>query len=285
MTSPAPFSEKRKLWRAIVRNPVHLFTLTMVAALVLVAVFADLLAPYGSTESVAYPFELPSAQFWLGTDEIGRDIFSRVIYGARVSLYVGFASTAIAVTFGVPMGVVSGYFGKLTDTIMMRTTDGLLAFPPIILAMAMVAVLGTNLRNTIIAIGIVQIPRFARLVRGMALSLKESEFITAGRALGASHVYLMQRSLLPNLTSIILVQFTLTFATAVLTEAALSFLGLGAQPPAPSWGAMLLTGKTLISINPWLAVGAGSAIFITVLIFTLLGDTLTDLLNPYRTDR
>ena len=285
MTSPAPFSEKRKLWRAIVRNPVHLFTLTMVAALVLVAVFADLLAPYGSTESVAYPFELPSAQFWLGTVEIGRDIFSRVIYGARVSLYVGFASTAIAVIFGVPMGVISGYFGKLTDTIMMRTTDGLLAFPPIILAMATVAVLGTNLRNTIIAIGIVQIPRFARLVRGMALSLRESEFILAGRALGASHIYLMQRSLLPNLTSIILVQFTLTFATAVLPEAALSFLGLGAQPPAPSWGAMLNTGKTLISINPWLAVGAGSAIFLTVLIFTLLGDTLTDLLNPYRTDR
>jgi len=168
---------------------------------------------------------------------------------------------------------------------MMRTTDGLLAFPPIILAMAMVAVLGTNLRNTIIAIGVVQIPRFARLVRGMALSLKESEFITAGRALGASHVYLMQRSLLPNLTSIILVQFTLTFATAVLTEAALSFLGLGAQPPAPSWGAMLLAGKALVSTNPYLALGAGSAIFITVLVFTLLGDTLTDLLNPYRTDR
>ncbi len=285
MTSAAQFSARRKIWRRIVRNPVHLFTLSMVAGLVLVAALADLLAPYGPIEPVAFPFELPSAQFWLGTDEIGRDIFSRVIHGSRVSLYVGFASTAIAVIFGVPMGVISGYFGKLTDTIMMRTTDGLLAFPPIILAMATVAVLGTNLRNTIIAIGIVQIPRFARLVRGMALSLKESEFITAGRALGASHVYLMQRSLLPNLTSIILVQFTLTFATAVLTEAALSFLGLGAQPPAPSWGAMLNTGKTLISTNPWLAVGAGSAIFLTVLIFTLLGDTLTDLLNPYRTDR
>jgi len=285
MTSAAQFSERRKIWRRIVRNPLHLFTLSMVALLVLTALFADLLAPYGATEVVAYPFELPTGQFWLGTDSIGRDIFSRLIHGSRVSLYVGFASTAIAVVFGVPMGVVSGYFGKLTDTIMMRTTDGLLAFPPIILAMAMVAALGTNLRNTIIAIGVVQIPRFARLVRGMALSLKESEFITAGRALGASHVYLMQRSLLPNLTSIILVQFTLTFATAVLTEAALSFLGLGAQPPAPSWGAMLLAGKALVSTNPYLALGAGSAIFITVLVFTLLGDTLTDLLNPYRTDR
>ncbi len=285
MTSAAQFSERRKIWRRIVRNPLHLFTLSMVGLLVLTAVFADLLAPYGATEVVAYPFELPTGQFWLGTDSIGRDIFSRIIHGSRVSLYVGFASTAIAVVFGVPMGVVSGYFGKLTDTIMMRTTDGLLAFPPIILAMAMVAVLGTNLRNTIIAIGIVQIPRFARLVRGMALSLKESEFITAGRALGASHVYLMQRSLLPNLTSIILVQFTLTFATAVLTEAALSFLGLGAQPPAPSWGAMLLAGKSLVSTNPYLALGAGSAIFITVLVFTLLGDTLTDLLNPYKTER
>ena len=130
MTSTAPFSEKRKIWRRIVHNPLHLFTLSMVALLVLIAVFADLVAPYGATEVIAYPFQLPTAQFWLGTDEIGRDIFSRVIHGSRVSLYVGFASTAIAVIFGVPMGVISGYFGKLTDTIMMRTTDGLLAFPP-----------------------------------------------------------------------------------------------------------------------------------------------------------
>jgi peptide/nickel transport system permease protein len=208
-----------------------------------------------------------------------------VIFGSRISLYVGFGATAIAVAFGVPLGIASGYFGKLVDTVTMRVTDGLLAFPPIILAMATVAVLGPNLRNTIIAIGVVQIPRFARLVRGVTLSLRSSEFVVAARALGGSHLYIMARSLLPNLVSITTVQFTLTFATAVLTEAALSFLGLGVQPPAPSWGRMLGTGKTLLSLNPWIAVGAGSAIFLTVLIFTLLGDTLSDLLNPYRRKR
>lgn len=287
--TPAGMGERASrslvLWRAVTGNWLHLLTLSLFVGLLLVAVFAPLISPYVPTETVGLPIESPSAAHWLGTDEIGRDVFSRVIYGSRISLYVGFAATTIAVFFGVPMGVISGYFGGSADTVMMRVTDGLLAFPPIILAMATVAVLGPNLRNTIIAIGIVQIPRFARLVRGMTLSLRQSEFVTAARALGGSHVYIMARALVPNLGSIILVQFTLTFATAVLTEAALSFLGLGAQPPNPSWGSMLDTGKTLLTLNPWIAVGSGTAIFLTVLIFTLLGDTLSDLLNPYRVKR
>lgn len=276
-----PISAGRRMWRTILGNKLHLLTLVLFLGLLAVAVFASVIAPHGARDVVGLPIELPSSKYWLGTDEIGRDVFSRVIYGSRISLYVGFAATSISVVFGVPMGIISGYFGRLVDTITMRLTDGLLAFPPIILAMATVAVLGPNLRNTIIAIGVVQIPRFARLVRGVTLSLRDSEFVTAARALGGSHSYIMARAILPNLTSIILVQFTLTFATAVLTEAALSFLGLGAQPPTPSWGGMLDTGKTLLASNPWIAVGAGSAIFLTVLVFTLLGDTLSDVLNPY----
>ena len=282
-------SQSAKSWgrrlRAIVRNRLHLATILSTIGLVAVAVFADAIAPYGATEVVGFPIELPSSEFWLGTDEIGRDVFSRVVFGARISLLVGFGATGLAVLLGVPLGIASGYFGRRVDTVTMRVTDGLLAFPPIILAMAMVAALGPNLRNTVIAIGVVQIPRFTRLIRGVTLSLRTSEFVLAARALGGSHSYIMARSLLPNLVSITMVQFTLTFATAVLTEAALSFLGLGTQPPAPSWGRMLETGKTLMSLNPWIAVGAGSAIFVTVLVFTLLGDTLSDVLNPYRVKR
>lgn len=223
----------RRRWRKLFSNKLHVFTVSLFLGLILVAIFADLIAPYGAVEVV-----------------------------------------------GVPMGIISGYFGGKTDTIMMRTTDGLLAFPPIILAMATVAALGPNLRNTIIAIGVVQIPRFARLIRGQTLVLREAEFVVAARAIGGSHRYIMSTALLSNLMSLIFVQFTLTFATAVLTEAALSFLGLGAQPPHPSWGGMLDTGKTLLALNPWIAVGAGSAIFLTVLVFTLLGDTLNDMLKP-----
>lgn len=269
----------RRRWRKLLSNKLHVLTVALFLGLILMAAFANLIAPYGAIEVVGIPIQTPSWDFWLGTDEIGRDVYSRIIFGSRISLYVGFGATAIAVIFGVPMGIISGYFGGKTDTIMMRATDGLLAFPPIILAMATVAALGPNLRNTIIAIGVVQIPRFARLIRGQALALRDAEFVVAARAIGGSHPYIMSTALLSNLVSLILVQFTLTFATAVLTEAALSFLGLGAQPPQPSWGGMLDTGKTLLSLNPWIAVGAGSAIFLTVLVFTLLGDTLSDLLE------
>ena len=270
----------RRRWRKLFSNKLHVFTVSLFLGLILVAIFADFIAPYGAVEVVGLPIQEPSWDFWLGTDEIGRDVYSRIIFGSRISLYVGFGATAISVIIGVPMGIISGYFGGKTDTIMMRVTDGLLAFPPIILAMATVAALGPNLRNTIIAIGVVQIPRFARLIRGQTLVLREAEFVVAARAIGGSHRYIMSTALLSNLMSLIFVQFTLTFATAVLTEAALSFLGLGAQPPHPSWGGMLDTGKTLLALNPWIAVGAGSAIFLTVLVFTLLGDTLNDLLRP-----
>lgn len=275
----------RRWWKPLVRNRLNLLSVVLLGILLGVALFAGVIAPYAPNAAAGFPVQTPSWDHWFGTDEIGRDVFSRLVYGSRISLYVGFGATTIAALVGVPLGIVSGYFGRLVDAALMRVIDGMLAFPPIILAMATVAVLGPNLRNTVIAIGVVQIPRFARQVRAMTSSLREREFVLAARVMGAGHTHIMVTALLPNLVPIILVQFTLTFATAVLTEAALSFLGLGAQPPAPSWGAMLNTGKVLLSSNPWLAIGAGAAIFSTVLVFTLLGDTLSDVVNPFRAEQ
>jgi peptide/nickel transport system permease protein len=269
----------------LVSNRLNLLAVALLAVLLVVAVFAGFIAPHSPTQPSGLPVERPSWSHWFGTDEIGRDVFSRLLFGARVSLVVGFGATVIATAIGVPLGLISGYFGKRVDSVIMRIVDGLLAFPPIILAMATVAVLGPDLRNTIIAIGVVQIPRFARQVRAMSASLREREFVLAARVLGASPAHIMGRAVLPNLLPVVMVQCTLTFATAVLTEAALSFLGLGTQPPTPSWGAMLNTGKTLMSMNPWLAIGAGASIFCTVLVFTLLGDAVSDVLNPFRPGR
>jgi len=275
----------RRWWLPLVQNRLNLLAVMLLGVLLLVALLAGVIAPYSPNAAAGFPIQTPSWDHWFGTDEIGRDVFSRLLHGSRISLYVGFGATTIAAVIGVPLGIVSGYFGKFVDTALMRLVDGMLAFPPIILALATVAVLGPNLRNTIIAIGVVQIPRFARQVRAMTSSLREREFVLAARVLGGGHIYIMAKAVLPNLVPIILVQFTLTFATAVLTEAALSFLGLGAQPPSPSWGAMLNTGKVLLSTNPWLAIGAGASIFFTVLVFTLLGDALSDVVNPFRLDR
>jgi len=272
-------------WAPLVRNRLNLVAVSLLGVLVVVALLAGIVAPYSATKPAGLPVESQSWRHWFGTDEVGRDVFSRLLHGSRISLRVGFGATAIAMVIGVPLGLVSGYFGRAVDSVIMRVVDGMLAFPPIILAMATVAVLGPDLNNTIIAIGVVQIPRFARQVRAMTSSLRQREFVLASRVLGGGHVHIMARAVLPNLFPVVMVQFTLTFATAVLTEAALSFLGLGAQPPQPSWGAMLNTGKTLLSLNPWLAIGAGSSIFATVLVFTLLGDAVSDVLNPFRRDR
>lgn len=247
--------------------------------LVVVALFADLIAPYGVDDFAGIPAAKPSTEFWLGTDEVGRDVLSRVIFGTRTTLYVGLGSTVIAAIVGIPMGLVSGYFGGRVDGVIMRVTDALFAFPPIILAMSMVAALGPSLNNAIIAVGVVQIPRFARLLRGMALTVKEEEFVSAAESIGAGDTYIIRRAILPNVMSVITVQLTLTFATAVLTEAGLSFLGMGAQPPEPSWGLLLNAGKVLMSANPGMALGAGGAIFVAVLLFTVLGDALDARLN------
>ncbi|MBA2667320.1 MAG: ABC transporter permease [Trueperaceae bacterium] len=247
-------------------------------------VMAPWILPYGFAEVVAFPFEPASAQFWFGTDEIGRDIFTRIIYGARVSLTVGFVSTSIALVGGIPLGLISGYRGGLIDTVLMRLMDMMFAFPAIILALAIIAVLGPNLLNAMIAIGVMQIPLFARLVRGNTLSLKNQDYVQAAIAAGAGMARILTFHILPNTMSAIMVQFTLTFASAVLVEAALSFLGLGVAPPTPSWGAMLDTGRKLITVSPLYSVSAGAAIFVTVLGLNLVGDALRDALDPRMVD-
>jgi len=258
------------------------------AAILLLLTGSTLLAPwilpYGFAEVVAFPFEPASAQFWLGTDEIGRDIFTRIIYGARVSLTVGFVSTAIALAGGIPLGLISGYRGGVVDTVVMRLMDMMFAFPAIILALAIIAVLGPSLVNAMIAIGVMQIPLFARLVRGNTLSLKNQDYVQAAVAAGAGMGRILAFHILPNTMSAVMVQFTLTFAGAVLVEAALSFLGLGVAPPTPSWGAMLDTGRKLITISPLYSVSAGAAIFVTVLGLNLVGDALRDALDPRMVD-
>lgn len=266
-------------------NVLSLGVVIALAGVVGIAVAAELIAPYGPFEVVAAPVQRPSRAHWLGTDEIGRDVLSRLVVGTRITLIAGLVATSIAMVIGVPMGLVSGYYGRALDTAMMRITDGLLAFPPIILAMAMVAVLGASLTNTMIAIGVVQIPRFSRLVRAVTLAIKQLEYVQAARALGAGDSQILRRAIFPNVASMVFVQFSLAFATAVLTEAGLSFLGLGAQPPSPSWGLMLDLGRKLLSKNPFYALSAGAAVFLVVLVFTLLGDTLRDFLDPFQTTR
>lgn len=269
-----------KTLRRLFRDWAALTGFVLLATITGATILAPWILPYGFAESVGFPFEPPSSEFWLGTDEVGRDIFTRIVYGARVSLSVGFISTSIALAGGIPLGLFSGFLGGTTDTIIMRLMDMMFAFPAIILALAIIAVLGPSLINAMIAIGVMQIPLFARLVRSNTLSLKGQDFVQAAIAGGASTNRILFFHVFPNCTAAITVQFTLTFASAVLIEAALSFLGLGVAPPQPSWGAMLDTGRKLMTISPLYSVAAGAAIFVTVLSFNLIGDALRDVLDP-----
>ncbi|MEX2376267.1 MAG: ABC transporter permease [Dehalococcoidia bacterium] len=254
--------------------------------MILVITFSTLLAPiilpYDFKTPAGLPFEPPSNKNWLGTDEIGRDLFTRIVYGARVSLAVGFVSSLIALFGGVPLGLISGYYGGNVDKVIMRIMDMLFAFPAIILALAIVAVLGPSMFNAMLAIGFMQIPLFARLVRSSVLSIKELDYVQAAIAQGANRPRILRLHILPNTLSSVTVQFTLTFAAAILIEAALSFLGLGVAPPQPSWGAMLDTGRQLINISPLYSIASGAAIFVTVLSFNLIGDAIRDALDPHQ---
>lgn len=264
------------------RNRGVVVGLALVAALFLIALLSPVISPHDPIATApdnAYQPPLSPGHV-LGTDELGRDQLSRVLWGARVSLPVALVAVAVGLAGGGLIGLVSGYAGGVTDLLLMRVVDALLAFPALILAIALVAALGPSLRNAMIAIGIVAIPVYARLVRAVVLQLKPMEFVVATRSLGAPPLRLVVGHLIPNLMNPILVQISLSAGFAILAEATLSFLGLGAQPPTPDWGQMITTGRTFLPNDPWLAIVPGAAISVTVYAFNLLGDSLRDALDP-----
>jgi peptide/nickel transport system permease protein len=274
----SPFKES---WRAMKKNKIALVGMSIIIFFVTIALLADIIAPYGiNDQAFEKRLESPSANHWFGTDDFGRDILSRVIYGARISLWVGFFSVLGSIIVGTTLGILAGYFGKWVDTMISRLFDILLAFPSILLAIAIVAVLGPSLQNALIAIAVINIPTFGRLVRSKVLSLKEEEFILAAKSQGMGHTRIIVHHIFPNSIAPIIVQGTLSVGTAIIEAAALGFLGLGAAPPEPEWGMMLADAKTYMQQAPWTMIFPGLAIMLTVLGFNLMGDGLRDALDP-----
>jgi peptide/nickel transport system permease protein len=274
-------SPGRRAWRRLVRRRGAMVALAVITLIVLAAVFAPWISPYDPTQqSWSLVRKAPSAAHWFGTDEVGRDLLARIIYGGRASLSAGVLSVAIALAVGVPIGLLAGYVGGFVDALISRMTDAMLACPFLILAIALAAFLGPSLTNAMIAIGITATPIFVRLTRGQVLSVKSEDYVEAARAVGNPRWRIAFRHILPNVMPQLLVQATLTIATAIIAEASLSFLGLGQQPPAPSWGSMLNSAQRFLTQAPWMAVWPGIAIFVTVLSFNLLGDGLRDALDP-----
>lgn len=247
----------------------------------ILAIFAPLIAPYGINEqSLGERFSAPSAAHWFGTDDFGRDIFSRVVHGARISLWVGFFSVLGSVILGTLLGLIAGYGGRVLDAVISRLFDILLAFPSILLAIAIVSILGPSLQNALIAIAIINVPTFGRLVRSKVLSIKQEEYVLAAKAVGMSHRRIVLRHILPNSMVPVIVQATLAIGTAIIEAAALGFLGLGAQAPSPEWGKMLADARPYLVQAPWTLFFPGIAIMLTVLGFNLMGDGLRDTLDP-----
>ena len=267
--------------KKLVRIPLACFGVAIIVTLVIAAVFAPHLAPRDPyLQDVAHVLEPPSKQFPLGTDRLGRDVLSRLVFGSRVALIVSVGAIGLGVLVGLPLGVSCGYLRGWFDEVMMRIMDGLLAFPSLIIALALVAVLGGGLLNVIIAIGVANVPFIARVVRSAALSVREQEYITAARAMGARTGRIIFRHVMPNCMAPVIVQSTIGMAYAILTEASLGFLGMGVPPPTPTWGNMLQFAFPLVRQYPLLSVSPGVAIFITVLAFNLVGDALRDILDP-----
>jgi len=267
--------------RRFKRRKGAVFALVMIAIFVAAAVLAPLISPYNpDLQTWTAVRKVPSALHWFGTDDVGRDVLARVIFGARASLLAGVISVAIAVLVGVPVGLISGYLGGFVDALFSRITDALLACPFLILAIAFAAFLGPSLGNAMIAIGITTTPIFIRLTRGQVMAVKVEDYVEAARAVGNPHWRIALVHILPNILPALLVQATLSIAAAIITEAALSFLGLGQQPPAPSWGRMLNAAQRFLVNAPWMAIWPGLAIFLTVLSFNLVGDGLRDALDP-----
>ena len=278
---PAQAGPWRRAWRRLRRRRVAMFGLGLVLAFVALALFAPWISPYDpiatSWGAIRKP---PSAAHWLGTDDIGRDVLSRVIWGTQASMLAGVVSVSISLLLGVPIGLLAGFVGGKLDALISRVVDAFLACPFLILAIAMAAFLGPSLANAMIAIGISATPIFVRLTRAQVINVQVEDYIEAARALGNPPWRIALRHVLPNVTAPLIVQATLAIASAVIAEASLSFLGLGQQPPAPSWGSMLNTAKNYVDNAPWMAIWPGLAIFGLVLGFNLLGDGLRDALDP-----
>jgi peptide/nickel transport system permease protein len=276
--APSPWTAAR---RRFVRSRTGLFGAAVLVIVTLAAIFAAQVAPYNPTrQDFRVEREPPSAEHWMGTDEFGRDVLSRVIWGARASLAAGAVAASIALVVGLVLGMVAAYYGGGTDSVIMRVMDILLAFPYILLAIAVVAILGPGLLNAMIAIGIVYVPHYARVVRGAVLSVRAREYVEAARALGARDDRVMVQHVLPNTLAPVIVQTTLNVGTAIIDTAGLSFLGLGTQPPTPDWGNMLSAGRSYVIDSPWIATFPGLAILVTVLAFNLMGDALRDAFDP-----
>jgi peptide/nickel transport system permease protein len=276
-------SPMRRAGRRLIKRRGAVLGLAVIALFIAGAVFAPLVSPYDpvaqSWTAVRKP---PSEAHWFGTDEVGRDILTRVIFGARASLMAGLISVSIALAIGVPFGLIAGYVGGFVDGLIGRVTDATLACPFLILAIALAAIRSPSLGNAMIAIGIATTPIFVRLTRGQVMAVKVEDYVEAARAVGNPHWRIACVHILPNILPALLVQATLSIATAIIAEAALSFLGLGQQPPSPSWGSMLNSAQRFLSTAPWMAIWPGLAIFATVLSFNLLGDGLRDALDPRR---
>ncbi len=273
--------ELADLWRRLRRNRAAIVGAFIVVVFVLLAILAPLLVPFNPTQGdLKDRLKSPSVTHWLGTDELGRDILSRILFGARISLEIQIVAVLLSLVIGVALGSVGGYLGGLVDNLIMRAMDVLLAFPSIFLALAIIAALGTGLFNLMLAAGIASVPQFARIVRASILSLREKEFVEAAMALGSGSNRIMFRHLLPNCLAPIIVQSTLRMATVLLTASGLSFLGLGVQPPTPEWGAMLSNARSYLIVAPHVATIPGVAIMIVVVGFNLFGDGLRDTLDP-----
>jgi peptide/nickel transport system permease protein len=274
-------TSRRKAWRRLLRRGGALFGLAVVLFFVVIAMFAPWLAPHDPiATSWSAVRAAPSGAHLFGADELGRDVLSRIIWGTRASILAGVVSVSISLALGVPIGMAAGYLGRWVDALISRITDAMLACPFLILAIALAAFLGPSLTNAMIAIGISATPVFIRLTRAQVLAAKSEDYVEAARALGNPHLRIALRHIFPNIVAPLIVQATLAIAAAVIAEASLSFLGLGQQPPAPSWGSMLNTARNYVDQAPWMAIWPGLSIFLLVLSFNLLGDGLRDALDP-----
>ncbi len=270
----------QRIGRFVRQQPIGMIGIIIITIVILTAVFAPVIAPYPPTAQDFRRLQPPSATNWLGTDDLGRDVFSRIVYGSRVSLQVGLISVTLALLLGVTIGVLAGYIGGRFDNISMRGVDLLFAFPGLVLAIVIAGLLGPSITNTMIAIGIIYAPTFARVSRSSVLTVQNELYLEAARLTGGGHFHVIRKHIAPNILAPLVILVTLSMSTAILTEAALSFLGLGTQPPTPSWGKMLSEGRRFMEIAWWTTVFPGIAIVIAVLGFNLLGDGLRDALDP-----